>query len=1314
MLRGHGCPNNAAKNLCDSISRTGCVAAWPARIAGRVALKRISMALMLIFFSANASSAAENVECELRFVWGSSTPRSFAGQISVETGILRVVRNLSLQADSIGNVRSPRSNELQISPHSPSTFGGLDIAINAPLDARVSVRAKDTQTGEVTQHDATVEQLLSGTWIKPLDKDGGRIAFERQVYDRLRVDLGREQTIFRPGETLSMKVSGNKMGLDAGSYTLAVGYQSKKPIENKRVTIDDRGNFPTTQFSVTAPASDGAHLLSVSLTRDHLLSSVISPSPVLVRRVDLVCLDDTKQAGSIAGWKPLAEIDAYMASQPGTLAWLAPEELRRALPMQTMSEVASMWSYINPLAGSFTTPKTIGELGSRALAGSLASESGGAAACLTLSPGASVTVPLGQLKPGIPHRLSVTYPPDQPMHLAVTVRPQSESGRQQSIDSAIQLEPIACSMTDGAAIHEVVFWPENATSSVTLFNPHAHWKASVKTILVSAAEHQQTPDHAKNNSRHTGVYLSQPIIVDAMATQRDVDPSNGRRYEGWRTWYTALTRLGQYMSWMEADTLYVNVFSSGGGILVNDGLSPTLRFDSGTFFSDGRSPEQKDVVELLLRMADRDRRRVVLLLNLDSQLPGLAGVGEGAESVVQQAIDPSEQNTSDKAQQYNPLDARVQESIRGALKKIVSRYGNHRSMAGIGIELGRKSHLAFRGDRWGYSPGNLRAFEKDAGGKLSDTASAVDVFAQDAIRSSYLNWRAGQVAKLYQELTQIARTASPKAKLYLNPSRLWQTRPTSDEFYDPSAALRSPSTLLLGCGLDVAQLASIDGLELISAGRPRSDNSVSSAEWMLDLASSQCLSHLPESAKQSSIVQTPSTSIQLVNEGDPNGVTSTIYPALTASGRHAVKDLISSIYDGDRTELTTGSWAPRQGDTQLQREVFSTLRAFPPTTLNLSPTDGPSNIRIRQGSHSNKTYVQIVNSAPWQEQVVITLQHAVDANIRELGISPSRLTIDTSSRRQDVQTWTIEVRPFDLVGVEIDSPDVSIMSVDHSSPPQTTEHIAGELSKVEAVVTRAGDPTQQRPMVDLGGDFERWNSSDAPLGWTLSSLPQVSLDRSAELPHSGRSSLAITNRGRADTSAWIQSSPLAPPSTGRFLVSTWLRASAAADPTLVRISVSGRLTNGEAYERSTLVGGRSPLGKRLPIDWGQRPFQLHVNDLPLEQLDSMRVAVELIGSGRIWVDDVEVYALELMPEEWRHLRGQILVAQDQLREGNPYPAYQLLESHWGQYAARLNRQPSGGEMTPVQERTERSAASWNNSTPAFEKWRENMRGRWQK
>lgn len=1274
---------------------------------------RICLVSMLILFNASSVAAVENVECELRFVWGSSVPRGFAGQIAIESGILRVVRNLSLQADSIGKVRSLRGNELEISPHSPSTFGGLDIAVNAPLDARVSVRAEDPQTGEVSQHDVTLEQLLSGTWIRPLDKDGGRIAFERQIYDRLRVDLGREQTIFRPGETLSIKVSGNRLGLAAGSYSLAVGYESKKPIENKRVTIDENGDFPITQFSVTAPQADGAHLLSISLARDHLLSSVISPAPVLVRRIDLVCLDAQKQAGSIAGWKPLAEIDAYMASQPGTLAWLAPKELRLALPMQTVGDVASRWSYINPLAGSFTTPKTVGKLGSRPLVGALSGEHAGAASCLTLAPGASVTVPLGQLKAGVPHRLSVTYPPDQPMHLAVTVRPQTDSGRQQSIDSAIGLEPIACSLTDSVAIHEVVFWPNDDTASVTLFNPHAHWQASVKTISVAAAERRSTSLPAAS-SRHTGVYLSQPIIVDAMATERDVDPSNGRRYEGWRTWHTALTRLGQYMSWMEADTLYVNVFSNGGGILVSDRLSPTLRFDSGTFFSDGRSPDQKDVVELLLRMADRDRRRVVLLLNLESGLPIQASGEQDASALAQQAVSPTVQNPSDKTQQLNPLNSRVQDSVRAAFKEIVSRYGHHKSMSGIGIELGRKSHLAFRGDRWGYSAENLRAFEKDAGGKLSDSASLADVFSQDAIRSSYLNWRAAELAKLYQELAQTVRTANPNAKLYINPSRLWQTRPTTGEFYDPSTALRSPGTLLLGCGLDVTQLASIDGLELISAGRPHSDNSVSSAEWMLDLASSQCLSHLTATEKHTSIVQTRSTSIQLVNESDQEGVPSTVYPALTASGRHAVKDLISSIYDSDRIELTTGSWAPRQGDTQLQREIFATLREFPPAALNLSATGGLSNIRIRQGSHANKTYVQIVNSAPWQEEVVLTLQHPSDANVRELGITPSRLSIDTSSRRRDVQTWTIQVRPFDLVGIEVDSTDVSIMSDEHSSPPETAEYIAAELSSVEAVVTRAGDPTQQRPMVDLGGDFERWTSSKTPLGWTLSALPQVSLERSAELPHSGRSSLVVANRGRANTSAWIQSRPLAPPSTGRLLVSTWLRASAAAEPMLVRISVSGRLANGEAYERSTLVGGRSPLGKRLPIDWGQRPFQLHVNDMPLKQLESMQVAVELVGSGRIWIDDVEVYGLELMPEEWRHLRGQILVAQDQLREGNPYPAYQLLESHWGQYASRLNRQPTGGEMTPVNERIERSASSWNNSTPVFEKLRQNIRGRWQK
>ncbi|GAB5402944.1 MAG: hypothetical protein Aurels2KO_11750 [Aureliella sp.] len=1198
-------------------------------------------------------------------------------------------------------------SELELLPHSPATFGGLDVQINAPKEARVTVTSQNPISGEVVRHDTTVEELLDGTWIKQLDKVGGRVAFERQVYDRLRVDIGRDQTIFRPGGSLAVKVTGEYTGLDPGTYILSVGYEAQKPVSSQRVLVDASGSFAPVQVPVATPSVDGAHLLTISLARDHLLSSVFTASPVLLRRLDIVVVDDRAAPTGIVGWQPLAEIDAYQASQPGTLAWLAPEEVRKALPIQTVSDAASKWSYMNPLAGSLTTPETSGELGARTVADA-DDASGQPARCLTMGSKASVTFPLGQLKPGVPHRLSVTYPTDNPMHLAVTIQPRGGSGRQQSVDSAIRLEPIACSEDGDVTRHEVLFWPDEATSSVTFYNPHPHWDAAIKTVLVSAAEHGPVAVDS-TTQRHSGVYLSQPILVDAMATRRDPDPLIQRHYEGWRTWHTAIERLGQYMSWMEADTLFVNVLSSGGGILVNDTLRPTLRFDSGPFFSDSRSPNQKDVVELLLRLADRDNRRVVLLLNVDSIFPDLVDLPKerSPESLFQSSV---LQNADPQKQQYNPLHESVQSSLRQAITEVVSRYGKHDSLAGIGLQLGRKSQCVFRGDTWGYSQDNLAAFEKHTGGKLNTMVAVEDVFRQDSIRTSFLSWRASQLTEFFGELMTSVRSGKSDAKLYINLSRLWQSPPSDEDFFDVQGALRSPGNLLLACGIDVAQLSAIDGIELISGGRPRNEDSVNSANWMLDLASQQCLVGLPPSAQATCVVQIPSTSIEVVGS---DSKPSQIYPALTSSGRYAVKDLVDAIYQSDRTQITTGSWTPRQGDVHWQRELFSTLRALPPITLTTVAEENTTNVRVRYGAFDGKSYIQVINRAPWPEVVKLTIQHPRQASVRELGVGPSRL-VHESSRRRVLNTWTVQLRPFDIVGVEVDSTEVELLGVDHTSPEWAAQHIASELAGVEAVVSRAGDPTQQSPMVDLGGDFEQWNADQRPLGWTLSSLPQVSLEQSSELPHSGRSSLMATNRGRSNTSAWIQSRPITPPKTGRLLVSAWLRVSAASEPALVRLSVSGRLENGDTFERWILAGGLGPGQKRLPIDWGRRPLQLHVSDMPLEQLASMRVGVELIGSGKVWIDDVEVYELELMPHEWRHLQGQILVARDRLAEGNPYPAYKLLESHWGQYASRLHHAPERA-MTPARDDSvERSASSWNNTTPVFEKWRQSLRQRWSK
>ena len=227
--------------------------------------------------------------------------------------------------------------------------------------------------------------------------------------------------------------------------------------------------------------------------------------------------------------------------------------------------------------------------------------------------------------------------------------------------------------------------------------------------------------------------------------------------------------------------------------------------------------------------------------------------------------------------------------------------------------------------------------------------------------------------------------------------------------------------------------------------------------------------------------------------------------------------------------------------------------------------------------------------------------------------------------------------------------------------------------------------------------------------------------------------------------AWVQSRPIVPPRTGRLAVQAWFRAPAVGDPLLVRLAVVGRTHSGQRFERSMELGGRAD-NSAIAIDWGRKPATLYVGDVSSESVAELSVLIELVGPGKVWVDDVQVFESFLQPDERNHLRGELLVAQKKLGEKNLYAAERLLDSHWGQYLFRIRSakqaihqvprwttanqtaalsiaQEGVGESDPNQaastenltpQASGKNRGAWSQSPSASDEIRESLRERWQR
>ncbi|MEZ6135682.1 MAG: hypothetical protein R3C53_12300 [Pirellulaceae bacterium] len=1267
------------------------------------------------------------VECELRIVWGGPVARPFEGLIGIDGGTLYALRNLSLQADSIGTIRPEGRSKITILRHSPSLFGGVDLLVRGELDSKLSLQFMDPFTNQTKQLQVALRDVMQGNWLEPLDDRGTRCAIERQTHDRLRVE-SQQSAMVNIGEAWQARVTGYRTGLPAGPYTLTTnilrdGIRAGEE-RSQQVVIDQEGSFPTIECEFV-PADEAAYLIEFSLRRKRL-GGLVNSQVSLTRRTELIALDPAGSTKHIIDWKPVLSYEMHEAASGSGRDWFS--------SLSELQRVASIGAAARGPSAEIQAAIHHGELGTRELDITPAVDDPLPQKCLTVGADSWIALPLTGLQEGVPHRLQVRVPTDQPLHLAISIRTPGSDGELPALspDWGFVIDARECANDGRMATHEIMFWPGQFQTYLLFANMDHDQPASIVSLALEAAEvgrfsAESTPSISEmlGQQRMVGLYLDKPLIAEGFSTAGVNDPVNGRPLCSLSTWFDATERLGQYMHWAAADTLVLKVYADGGAIFPSQRLDPSRRFDNGTFFTDGRSPDIKDCVELLLRRFDRDGQRLILAIDFDSALPALARwdnqPGLLKRDIQGNAWPPASPHDRTRHVRYNPLDSRVQAEIGLVIGEISQRYAGHRSFAGIALQLDQDSHMVFAGDKWCVDPQILQQFAS-AVGVHPPKEDQLQQWLGSAARLAFLNWRAQEMTKFYSALASTLATHQPGAKLYLNAVRLWERLPDSRAFIDPEAILRSPSEYLMAYGIDVEGLATAEHVVLMNGSLNRFREHTDSQDWMLKLSSVRALQNRPGGLAASVVVQQPVGSqlleLERLASTSRNSTSNWIFPHASGWGDYARKELISQLYYNDSQLLVSGGWLPVAGQEPATRSLYQALRQFPPITLDdVQLSDPQSNVRVRQGVYHGKMYVQIVNNAPWSETIKLRVQGNSAANVRQLGSAdPLQSTIAESQLMRSGEQWEWTVPPLSLRGLEVDDPTAKVMEVGHGTNAKTITRLAKELQTLEEIIVGAGDPAQRSVLSDLNGDFEDAGDALKPRGWSLSMLPGVKIYRTNELPHSGRSSLVIENESEA--SAWIQSQSITPPASGRLAVHAWLRAPTAAKSTRVRLSVIGRLKNGERYERWQFFG-EDGTDRALANDWGRRPAVLVVADVPTQELTDIQVAIDLVGPGKIWVDDVEIFELRLHPDERIYLRGQVLVAKEKLAAANPYPAELLLDSHWGHYLSKYQSLQSQGNGESPGRMAESpphplQPQSQNDTKPVIQQWRDGLRGRWRR
>jgi hypothetical protein len=1293
---------------------------------------RFALSTFVLLFAMATTAVADHpveIEQELRIVWGGTKARPYLGTIAISEGTMTLHRNLSMQDNAIGVVLQTDSRTIGLQQQSPTNFGGCDVIVKASNSARIQVVLSNPAGDIVVEKTVNLIDVQQKSWIETTDEDGGRIAIERLAHDRLRVDnRQRTSTIYDCNSIWTPQVSGYRTGLSEGEYQLLAAWSNARNnfVANVQVVVDTNGNFPAQQLQIRMPSIEGDHRLELSLTRKSLLSAISGVKPLLSRSVEVVAFDPTASPPTVMQWKPLLAIDPAVAIKPEGLSWLTSftgsitnramdvsESLK--LPGLDLTEQLNRLVPFSKAAANYAATTISGNVSVRSFESPNSElQQTNSQRAAVLSPDSWISLPLSGLQPNKPHRLRIQIPLDQPSSLNISVR-DGGADRDTLLEpqSSVEIKEVEHSPLGGSTTHEMVFWPRSESIVLMLASASRSRAASVGKILLETGELGNVPAQTTIKSgRQVALYVDQPLLVECYGAPREKDPQSGRYYETWKTWQAIAERLTLHLQLAKANTLVLSGSSGGNSLVQLDSLSQQNRLNKCLFFTDCRSPDGHDFIELLLRHFDR--AGYTLILEADFPIAEQFRIKLGDDSDVEQ-IDLLKgtkrmivSGDTTASTRLNPLNRKVQAALTEPVKEITQRYASHSSFGGLSLRLDSNSQFLFAGDRWGYNDQLIRQFATDNGLNIpEDPQQRLQLFTGPA-RSRFVNWRAQQISEFFAKLVKTIQASDRNTQLYINLVRLTDRTPNESDFVEPELSARNPQQVLLSYGVDVEALSKINGLTIAQGTVLHAKRLPTANDWLRGAAAEAKPN--PSIAPRAMLVTHQPRALKL-SVLEPDRVRTAkselwIYPDGTRQGDQARRILLEQLWKSDPLLLGFGGWHPVWTGEPRVISLLETFKTLPPVPLNdvdLLPADSP--IRMRYGIDQEKGYLSLVNLSPWD----VTVQLHTSA--------PMSSVVSTSSELPAPQAtpggFNLQIPAYELLVFSAKDPsELQVKDVRYQIAQQSIESTAQRLQKLEGLLAQSADPGQQEVLFTVGGTFEQWTSANKPVGWKVSTLPMTTIQRASEFPHSGSHSILMENRGAEPVTAWIQSTPIELPETGRLTLRAWLRASAAdKSPPKVRLGLIGRTLTGERYQRSITYGGNQKDGGRvLSNDWGRSPAELHVADVPVDDLVELQVAVDLIGEGRIWVDDVEVVQSWLHPDERNYLRGQVLVVKQKLANNSPFAADRLLSSPWSEYLFELDstRTMSHPMITPHTE----DARNWNKSRPTLQQLRESMRGKW--
>ena len=1190
-------------------------------------------------------------DLQLRFAWGGGIPQQWQGKLTIENGTFTDSRVLAITSDAPSTVVK-RGSELVINHRIATSYGGVDASI--ALQGEASIRLQlESPSGETFEQSWTMDQLVAGVNTS-IDQQQNRISVSRTPVDQIRVDVNRPHLVFEPGETwrFSTKLQRSQLTNQKVGVNLSWKLDNiQLPVSHSatNLTTNENGTSKFETIEIAVPTEEGAHDLWIEYQ-----PQVAKPTfgqfrrpKNIARRVQIVVVSQTAPTSdSDSDWQAIETLSAQRLRGSFRTSWPVPRMPGSKEPVRKGELAIVEIPESNP--------------------------------AVELATGASLTVPVPQSKTSRPIRVSLRY--------------RSIAGTTLGINYLSSTQQVLHGMDSGVSVpksvdeeqwltHTFHVWPEETAGHIYISNDDLAVKAQIGELTFEAGP-QRLPGNAlpadatfDSPRRERMAFLESPDISGLFQAARQIDPQTGQALDDWNTFHSSIDRLTQHLKANFYDGAFVTVAADGSAIFPSFGIAPGPRFDSGLFSSEACDPIQKDVVELMLRMFDREGLKLVPVLTLNSTLQPLEALRETGPMTFD-LIDFEGRNVDfDRSQLpiYNPLDRTLQGVCSQSTARFADRYASHNSFGGLALTCRPDCCTLLPGPRHGFDDTTLQRFiqNENIDSASFDVNALLNNDAENPQRDAWQTWRSQQMVQWYNDIAASVRKRQDH-RLYLLPVDIDRNKEVASAMSPSLHRSGDFETVMKSLGLNLDATAHENGVVILSPKRIAPGLSLAQNRIGINIGQSHTAQQFFARQAGGSLF-THRGSWQRLDSGvagsqSEDAAREKLY---TIAGNANRRRYIEAIRKLDSRLIIDGGYSlPIGGDSDIA-PILRIMRQLPAQPFEDIGESGVGPVCMRQLSVDGQHFFYAVNDSPWpvevtallgQKQLPQVLKASATSNGKAaplMNFAGTEVLIEKSEGRNAIRIF---LEPWSMFAGTATTNSAfnpyAIESFQVSLPEQIDSQLRKRLYQLKSKLAQA---KVAKPMSQLlNGSFESFTDPNQS-GWEFGNHDQANFDLDSAEFHEGKTSLSMQTEGNP---VWIRSNTLQLPQTGRLSVSAWLRTTDATAQPKPRIAVEG-VSDGENIYRFGTISSANEEARTLGTDW--RRFVVHFDDLP-NDLTNVRIGFDLMEAGQVSIDQVEVFDRWFDENDAVAMTQLLAGAGSQLQsEASLDGGRRVLESYWVQF-----------------------------------------------